>query len=230
GGLPVRRAPAQRHADFAPAGPPRAGLPRRSARRSSPRPPRPPTTPHALSGYLLFLGGVGAGRLGTGVSEQSGGTAVGKLLEGFVDLWLQLSEGSGVFGEQFGPLLLPLGQRRLDLLKGLLQGRDLVARFRPKTELHGWPLGSSRPRDTPAILSGGASSDATIWECTLMALTLEVLRQFRRRCRPPQELAEGNFKCIKAKEARRGRGRQRGFAGTRGMPLRCGRSRANLLP
>jgi len=62
------------------------------------------------------------------MSEQSGGTAVGELLEDLVDLRLELSESSRVFGEQFGPLFLLLGQRRLDLLKGLLQCWDLVAR------------------------------------------------------------------------------------------------------
>jgi transposase len=114
---------------------------------------------------LLFLRGVACGGPSGGVSEQAGSAAVGELLEGLVDLRLELGEGGGVFGEQLGPLLLLLGQGSLDLLQRLLQWRDLVAGFGAKAELHGRPLSGSRSPDTSAILSGGASFDATTWEC-----------------------------------------------------------------
>jgi hypothetical protein len=103
------------------------------------------------------------------VSEQAGSTAVGELLEGLVDLWLELSESGRVFGKQLGPLFLLLGQRSLDLLEGLLQWRDRVAGLGAKAKLHGRPLASARLLDTPAILSGRGSFGATVWECTRVA-------------------------------------------------------------
>ena len=55
------------------------------------------------------------------MSEQASSAAVGQLLEGLVNVRLELREGGRVFGKQIGPLLLLHGQRSLDLLEGLLQ-------------------------------------------------------------------------------------------------------------
>ncbi len=71
------------------------------------------------------------------MGEQAGGGAVGELLEGKMNLRLELSKGSGVLGEEIGPELLLLGQRSVDLLEGLLQGRNLLAGLGAKAELHG---------------------------------------------------------------------------------------------
>jgi hypothetical protein len=97
---------------------------------------------------LLFLGGIGTGGLGAGMGKQTGGAEIGVLLEGEVNLWFELGEGGGVASELLSPAFLLLGQRGLDVLKRLLQRRNLRTGFATQAKLHGRPLARSRLLNT----------------------------------------------------------------------------------
>jgi hypothetical protein len=101
------------------------------------------------------------------MGEQTSGTKVGELLEGEVDLRFELGEGRGVLSQLVGPEFLLLCEGSLDVLKGLLQRRDLLPGFGAKAELHGKPLAlASSQLDTSAILCRNAFSGTTFRECT----------------------------------------------------------------
>lgn len=61
------------------------------------------------------------------MSEETRSAAVSKLLEGAMDLLLQMREGSGVTSELFRSAFLLIGERGLQIHQGLLQSRDLFA-------------------------------------------------------------------------------------------------------
>src|SRR5262249_35049575 len=94
-------------------------------------------------------------------------------LQHYAEEWLGLHEGLQAPHSVWGGLM-PLDTEHknrnrlsLDLLEGLLQGWDLLARFGAEAELHGRPPASSRLLDTSASLRGRASLGTTVWECTL---------------------------------------------------------------
>ena len=100
------------------------------------------------------------------MGEEAGGTAVGELLEGEVDLLFQRGEGSGIAGELFGPGFLLLGQSGLEIRKGLISGcRHLDAGFVAEAEQHGNLLTQLHPPPIlrigrfPASLSGNAPDE-----------------------------------------------------------------------
>lgn len=72
-----------------------------------------------------------------GVGEEAGHEAVGQLLEGVVNLGLQLREASGVPGELFGPELLLGRQLAVDLGHSLLRGWNVSSGRGLETDAHG---------------------------------------------------------------------------------------------
>ena len=111
------------------------------------------------------MGGINTGGLNAGMGEQGGGATVGEPLEGLVDLRLELGEASGVASDLLGPLLLLFCQRGLEILKGLLQRRDLRAGLVAKAELHANNLASSDLLDTSDRIAGSAFLGTTFGEC-----------------------------------------------------------------
>jgi hypothetical protein len=100
------------------------------------------------------------------MGEQTGGAVIGELLEGEVDLRLELGEGRGVASELLSPALLLLGESRLEILKGLVQREYVRTGFPAQAKLHGTSLASSRLLDTSAILLAEACLGLTFRDCT----------------------------------------------------------------
>jgi hypothetical protein len=100
------------------------------------------------------------------MGEQTGSAVIGELLEGEVDLRLQLGEGGRVASELLRPALLLLGERCLEVLKGLLQRKNLRTGFASQAKLHGRPLACLRLLDTSAILAGKGFRGFTFRDCT----------------------------------------------------------------
>jgi hypothetical protein len=100
------------------------------------------------------------------MGEQTGSTEIGVLLEGEVNLWLELGEGGGVASELLNPAFLLFRQRCLDVLKRLLQRGNLRTGFATEAKLHGRLLTTSRLLDALAILPAKAFLGRTFRDCT----------------------------------------------------------------
>lgn len=100
------------------------------------------------------------------MGEQTGGAEIGELLEGEVNLRLELGEGGGVASDLLRPALLLLGERRLEVLKGLVQRRYVRTGFAAQAKLHGTSLACSQLLDTSAILPAKGFLGITFWDCT----------------------------------------------------------------
>jgi hypothetical protein len=87
------------------------------------------------------------------MGEQAGDATVCELLEGEVDLRLELGEGGRVASELLRPLFLLLREVGLEPLTGLLQRRDLRAGFAAHAKLHDDALTSSPLLSTSAFLA-----------------------------------------------------------------------------
>jgi len=71
------------------------------------------------------------------VGQEAGDEAVGKLLEGLVDLGFELGKGGRVLGQLLGPGLLLGGELSVDLGKGLIRRRDIGPGLGVEVEAHG---------------------------------------------------------------------------------------------
>jgi hypothetical protein len=100
------------------------------------------------------------------MGEQTGGAVIGELLEGEVDLRLELGEGRGVASELLSPAFLLLGERHLDVRKGLVQREYVRTRFPAQAKLHGTSPARSWPLDTLPILPAKGFLGLTFRDCT----------------------------------------------------------------
>jgi hypothetical protein len=72
-----------------------------------------------------------------GVCEEAGNKAISHLLKGLMNLGFQLREGGGILSELVRPALLLGEELVVNVLKGHRRGRDIRARVRIETNLHG---------------------------------------------------------------------------------------------
>ena len=83
------------------------------------------------------MSGLSQGRLLGRMDEEAGDELIGQLLEGAVNLGLQLGESSGIVGELLGPALLLGGEMLVDLLQCLVRSGDVGAGLGVETAAHG---------------------------------------------------------------------------------------------
>jgi hypothetical protein len=124
------------------------------------------------------------------MGEQTGGAVIGELLEGEVDLRLELDKGGGVASELLSPALLLFPEGCLEFLKGLLQSRNFRTGFAANAKLHSSALTRSPLLATSAILSGPAFLGFTFRECARQKIT------FRQEEKPAHQRGQGILRMM----------------------------------